>query len=249
MSRSLNPAATLRQDFAGIDRDAVFALLYTAFALTAINYLRAPAYLERLVGPATQSRTDNLPQLLWWVALCMLFYFVIPAAVVRGVQRRPLSAIGVGQGNGEPIAGLFATCLIVVLPLVIFFSSTPGFAAKYPFLHVYNGAPYAWQTLLLWEAAYLLQFVGLEFFFRGFLVHSLKPVMGLYAVFVATMPYVMIHWTKPMPEAFAAIVTGIFLGWVSYRTRTIWLGVALHCTVALAMDVLALLHKGMLVQR
>ena len=44
----------------------------------------------------------------------------------------------------------------------------------------------------------------------------------------------------------AAIIAGIFLGWLSYRSGSILLGLILHCTVAVSMDVLALSHKGLL---
>ena len=38
----------------------------------------------------------------------------------------------------------------------------------------------------------------------------------------------------------------VFLGWISYRNGTIWLGLVLHCTVAFSMDILALYNKGLL---
>ena len=91
-----------------------------------------------------------------------------------------------------------------------------------------------------------MQFFGLEFFFRGFLLHSLKPSLGPYAIFVMTVPYCMIHFGKPMPETFAAIFAGVFLGWLSFKNGNIWMGLVLHCTVALSMDVLALYNKGLL---
>jgi len=56
----------------------------------------------------------------------------------------------------------------------------------------------------------------------------------------------MIHFQKPMAECFAAIMAGIFLGWISYRNGTIWLGLVLHCTVAFSMDLFALNNKGLL---
>jgi membrane protease YdiL (CAAX protease family) len=91
-----------------------------------------------------------------------------------------------------------------------------------------------------------VQFFGLEFFFRGFLLHSLKPSLGTYSIFVMMVPYCMIHWGKPMPEAFAAIFAGLFLGWLSYHNGNIWMGLVLHCTVAFSMDVMALFNKGLL---
>jgi membrane protease YdiL (CAAX protease family) len=105
----------------------------------------------------------------------------------------------------------------------------------------YNNASF--KHLLIWEAFYFLQFVGLEFFFRGFMVHALKKHFGFYSVFVMMVPYCMIHFGKPLPEAFGAILAGIILGILSLKSNLIWLGVLLHFSVALAMDCFSLMHR------
>jgi membrane protease YdiL (CAAX protease family) len=54
----------------------------------------------------------------------------------------------------------------------------------------------------------------------------------------------MIHFTKPPAEALAAIVGGIVMGVLAYRTKSVWWGIALHVSVAALMDFLSLGHKG-----
>jgi len=56
----------------------------------------------------------------------------------------------------------------------------------------------------------------------------------------------MIHFDKPMMETIAAIIAGIILGIMSLRSKSIWMGVFMHCCVALTMDLCALYRKGML---
>jgi membrane protease YdiL (CAAX protease family) len=73
-------------------------------------------------------------------------------------------------------------------------------------------------------------------------VHGLAPRLGWAAIFAMVLPYNMLHYGKPMPEALAAIVGGIVLGTLSVKTRSIWLGVALHISVAITMDLSALGH-------
>ena len=87
-------------------------------------------------------------------------------------------------------------------------------------------------------------FFALEFFFRGFMVHGLKYRMGIGAVVAMVIPYCMIHFSKPLPEALAAIVAGTVLGVLALRTRTIWGGVAIHCAVAVSMDWASLIQRG-----
>jgi membrane protease YdiL (CAAX protease family) len=98
----------------------------------------------------------------------------------------------------------------------------------------------------MWEALYLLQFISLEFFFRGFMVHGMKHRFGIYSVLVMTIPYCMIHFGKPLPETIAAIVAGIVLGTLSLKSRSILLGVCIHYSVGLMMDLAALWQKGLL---
>lgn len=251
----LDLAIQIRGDIAKLDRRTVFALVYAAVGLTCISYLKNPVYLESIlantrfaaVGDAAAHPVDNnLYGLIWWVFVSVMFYFVVPALFVKFVQKRDLSEIGLALKIEKGFLRLLLQCVCVMLPLVYLMSLTAGFSAKYPFLKVYNGDPYLSSTLLIWVLVYFLQFFGLEFFFRGFLLHSLKPTLGTYSIFVMTVSYTMIHFQKPMPETFAAIFAGIFLGWLSLKNGNIWMGLALHCVVAFSMDTLALWNKGLL---
>lgn len=248
-------ARHIRDDLSNLDPRAIFALVYAAAGLTCITYLKNPGYLAAILADtrwaslrdeAARPTEDNLYGLIWWVFISITFYFILPAIFVKFVQQRPLSEIGLAFRAEAGFIGLLIKCTAIMLPLVYLMSLTAGFAAKYPFLHVYDGSPYLSTTLLIWELVYFLQFFGLEFFFRGFLLHSLKPALGIYSIFVMTVPYTMIHFGKPMPETFAAIFAGVFLGWISFKNGTIWLGLILHCTVAFSMDILALYNKGLL---
>jgi uncharacterized protein len=244
----------MKSDAAKLDRRAVFALVYAAAGLTCIYYLKAPEFLVailrftplRAVGEAALNPVDNnLYALIWWAIVSVFFYFVIPASVVVLVQKRALRDVGLALNIEQGFAKLLVAGVVIMLPLVYLMSLTNGFSNKYPFLQVYGGG-YSASTLLVWEIFYFLQFFGLEFFFRGFLLHSLKPSLGLYSILVMTVPYTMIHFQKPMAETFAAIFAGLFLGWLSYKNGNIWMGLVLHCIVAFSMDILALYNKGLL---
>jgi len=242
-------------DFSPCDSQSVIALCYAAAGLAAIYYLKQPEAVFAIFGffgrndiavGITGSANNNLPMLAWWVMIATVFYLILPAAIIKVWWRKNLSDFGLKFRSERDAAALLSGCILVMAPLVMIFSGTQGFTAKYPFLRITNGEPYFGQTLLVWELLYFLQFFGLEFFFRGFLVHSLKKSFGFYSVFVMTVPYCMIHFGKPPAETFAAILAGIFLGWISLRNGTIWIGLALHCGVAFSMDLLALYNKGLL---
>lgn len=244
----------IKTDLAPLDRKAVFALVYAAAGLTGNYYLKDTSRIADLLQNTplrefgerlTNTAENNLISLAWWVGVVSVFYFVIPVFVIRWRWRESIENYGLLLRVEPGFWRIYLSIAAFMLPLVYLMSLTEGFAAKYPFFKIYNGEPYIGSTLVAWELLYFVQFFGLEFFFRGFLVHALKRSLGMYSIFVMTVPYCMIHFGKPPAETFAAILAGIFLGWLSYRNGSIWLGLLLHCTVAFSMDILALYNKGL----
>lgn len=242
-------------DLRHLDREAVTALVYAAAGLAAIYYLKQPEAVSFIFGLAgrsdiaeaiTDSAHSNLPLLAWWISVATVFYFLIPAAIIRFLWKRKVADFGLRIRAEKDALPILFGCFAIMVPLVFLFSGTQSFLAKYPFLRISSSESYFGPPLLYWELLYFLQFFGLEFFFRGFLVHSLKRTFGFYSVFVMTIPYCMIHFGKPAAETVAAIFAGVFLGWLSLRNGTIWIGLALHCGVAFLMDLLALYNKGLL---
>ncbi|MCC6327292.1 MAG: CPBP family intramembrane metalloprotease [Acidobacteria bacterium] len=250
----LDVLAHFRRDISALDRRVIIALVYTAFGLACTYYLKNTEAVAGVLYDTplkwfgdliTNTSNNNLAGLAWWVTLVTTVYVVGPFLIIRFGWKANVRDFGLLPRMEPGFWKLLAACTAVMLPLVYLMSLTGGFAAKYPFLRIYNGEPYIGRTLLIWELIYFIQFFGLEFFFRGFLVHSLKRSLGLYSIFIMTVPYCMIHFGKPPAETLAAIAAGIFLGWLSYRNGSIWLGMVLHCTVAFSMDILALYNKGL----
>ena len=244
-----------KTDLSQADKHTAFTMIYAAIALTCIYYFGKAQSVGDLLKNTqfgefgnflNSTEKSNLPGLIFWIFVLMVFYFAIPALIIKFIFKKDLSDYGLNFKIETDFWKIYLQCAAVMIPLVYAVSLTEGFSSKYPFLRIYDGQPYFSSTLLIWEFIYFFQFFGLEFFFRGFLVQSLKPKLGIYAIFVMTIPYCMIHFGKPMPETFAAIFAGVFLGWLSYKNNNIWLGLLLHCTVAFEMDILALHHKGLL---
>jgi len=245
-----------------IDLKTIWVLLTTAVALTIQHYAAHPYFVQPVAsffakllgGPAYESEIRNLLQrwgsdqlsvLFWWFGVTVLCYVAIPWFVIKGVFGERLSEYGLklrGLTTGWPIYLVFVAGMV---PLVWIFSAESHFQATYPFYRVVSRAEVN-VDLLKWEIAYALQFVALEFFFRGFLVHGTKHRFGIDSVFVMTVPYCMIHFQKPLPECFASIVAGVLLGFMSLKTRSIWLGAALHISVAWGMDFASLYRKGLI---
>lgn len=131
----------------------------------------------------------------------------------------------------------YVVFLAAMLPLLAWASTFGSFQAKYPF---YDGAVAGGWHFWGFQLFYGLQFLGVEAFFRGFLLFGLEKRFGWYAIPVMVIPYVMIHFGKPAPETFAAIVAGFLLGYLALRSRSFLWGVVLHWSVAITMDTMVL---------
>jgi membrane protease YdiL (CAAX protease family) len=165
---------------------------------------------------------------------------LIPAFIVRFVLKERLRDYGwTLRGLGRMWPWLIAVFIPMAI-VVLWASSQPTFQAAYPFYR----SPSSLSYLLIWELSYALQFVALEFFFRGFMIHGLKRRYGTGALWLMVIPYCMIHFPKPAPEAIGSIAAGLFLGVISLRMGTIFAGVVLHVAIAWSMDVMSLWKMG-----
>lgn len=179
----------------------------------------------------------------WWALFKLFNYGLLPLLCIKLVLKRPLSDFGVVWIENRRTIVTYASMLLIVAPFVIWASTTQSFLRTYP---KYDDAGESLPQLIIWELAYGMQFLMLEFFFRGFLVFALARYIGGLAVFVMIVPYAMIHLGKPLAEALGSIIAGTVLGTIALRTGAIWGGVALHCAVAWSMDLLALARTGKL---
>lgn len=252
-------ANTRAEVTAATDRKMVLVLVTTAIALTCNNFLSDganPGWLETLLRGAglgglahrlhdamLVSSHRDFNQLAFWALVVIGTYVVPPVLLIRLVLHERVRDYGLRVRGIGSHARTYAALYAVAAPLIVAFSFTAAFQEKYPFYHPLSGHS-LWPYMYAWWALYWLQFCALEFFFRGFMVHGLAPRFGWAAIFVMVVPYNMLHYAKPMPEALAAIAGGIVLGTLSLKTRSIWWGAALHISIALTMDICALTHAG-----
>ena len=248
---------SLQENISQLDVKVVLVCLVVALSLTCTYYLDNAhfpvAFLRdlNLTGLAQlanhllfQHANAQLHQLLYWAAVIIFFYFVFPAGIILFVFKESLTEYGLQLKNAGKGYPLYLGMLAIMMPLVFYFSGSESFLERYPFYNVARNES-LFPNFFLWEIVYFLQFLALEFFFRGFILHGTKQRFGFYAIFVMVIPYCMIHFGKPMPETIAAIIAGVVLGFLSLKSKSIWLGVMIHCSVALTMDLCALYRKGL----
>ncbi|MBL8784474.1 MAG: CPBP family intramembrane metalloprotease [Deltaproteobacteria bacterium] len=223
----------------------VGSLVLTAMAFGVLSGSTQEGMADALISAARTIDPDlaktlepyrGLLRVAMWTTGALAFYFVLPAIVVRRVFGHRLADYGLTmRGFGKHLP-FYLALFLPVGGLVLVVAASPDFQSKYPLYKDFVGL----GDLLAWELLYGVQFFALEFFFRGFLVHGVKDRMGVAGVVAMVMPYVMIHFSKPLYEAVGAIVAGTVLGLVSLRTGSIAGGVFIHIGVAWTMDAAAL---------
>jgi len=169
--------------------------------------------------------------LVCFVGIPLFFHVVFPPGLDNPFGFRLRSC--------RPHVPVYFVILIFMVPLLWIASTRPAFYNFYP---MYN--PVSIGMWLLYEAIYMTQFFAVEFFFRGFSLFRLESRFGLHAVTIMVVPYALLHIHKPFAEALASIVAGLVLGVLALKSRSIWPGVFIHCTVAFCMDWFALIRSG-----
>jgi membrane protease YdiL (CAAX protease family) len=211
-------------------------LFYTALVMLVLEYVAMSGFF-RTAFPEYSSQNHGLYPQLWW-AVVASFVYLLPALAIVFIFKEKLSEYGMRFRVKRKFFLLYIGMYLVALPLVIYVSTRTDFRNVYPFFRGAYGA--STMDIVIWECFYLFQFFALEFFFRGFLVIGLQRYIGKLSVWVAMVPYMMMHFHKPVLEAGGAIIAGIILGEVARRTGSILGGVIVHAGIALTMDMLAL---------
>ena len=213
--------------------DSLFILLIiTAPALFSLKYV------FRITLPLSDNASwnDYWNHIFYWPLLLLLF--IVFLFIFRKIYYSNESFFGfTTQGfTWKP----YLLMLLFMLPLIAAASSQPNFLAIYPKLQmisgVYHDADISWWHKLLFELSYGCDFIGIELFFRGFLVLAFIKWAGKDAILPMACFYCTIHFGKPLGECISSYFGGMLLGIVVYHTRSIVGGLIVHLGIAWLME-------------
>jgi membrane protease YdiL (CAAX protease family) len=222
-----------------LDYKVFVVLLTVGVSLTMQEYwgdrevfakLTARGVFGKIPGPWWE-----LLSFVWWTGWRVLGYVILPFIAIAAMPGERIRDYGWTFKDFSKHIWLYLALFLMVAPLIWMMSHTKDFRAIYPF---YRQAHRSTFDLVAWEILYAIQFLSLEFFFRGFMLRGLRRAIGVYAIPVMVVPYCMIHYGKALPETFGSIIAGLILGTIALRTRSIWGAVMIHVGVALMMDLL-----------
>jgi len=202
---------------------------------TSRRFFRQNLYFTAFEG------NDNvqLYEYLFWFIGDFITYFVLPFIIIKLLLKEKISEYGFTLGDKKTGLKISLIFLLVMLPIIWFVSSMPEFSIKYPHL---QSAKESWTLLLIFEAGMLLYMFAWEFIWRGFMLFGLKEKFGYYAIFIQMIPFVILHNGKPDIETFSAILGGLALGVLAFRTRSFLYGVIVHFGIMLSIDIISTLR-------
>lgn len=149
----------------------------------------------------------------------LLFFFIFPVLVIMLLLRK--NPLNYGLRFGEPkVWGFHSVVFCLIAFLILFFST------RNPELKDYYG-----KAEFSFIGYFFITFARLfssEFLFRGFLLFGLKDKLKEGSILVQTIPFVLVHFSKPEIETLSCIVTGLYFGYIAYRGKSFWPAFIVH---------------------
>ncbi len=225
--------AAARHVVRSLDLQTVVVLISAAVVVILQMKFGSRGFFRTEVAAAMNIESPGLPSWAWWFVAQGFLGFVLPVLLLRyGFKQKPID-MGLGLGDWR-FAGFVA---LLYLPIVLIgtwiLSGGSEFQAIYPH---YAPASVDWGIFAVYELLFVFYWIGWEYLWRGFVLFGTARVFGVYAIFVQALPFAILHFEKPAPEALLSIVGGVALGALVWRARSFWIAVPIHAVQMLSLD-------------
>ena len=228
-----------KQYLYGLDRQSTIVLLGSAlFLILYLTYSRRSFFHNHFMDNFGDHALWELFPYYYWFLTSAVTLLLIPALAAKVGTKQGIRDYGFRLSQGKLGWGLAVGVWALMIPCIILALQVfPAFQDRYPLCKI---AGSRWQLFIPYELAYGVYMFSWEFFFRGFMLFGLERKFGRYSILIQTLPFAVMHYNKPFPEAIGSIFAGVLLGVIALETRSFIYGAAIHWFVAMTMDVLAL---------
>lgn len=219
------------------------AIAVSLFGLLFYYFLSEFGKIEKWL----KSRKGEVFDVLFRRLLGILLYGCLPLSVLLITGINDLASFGF---NGAKPETYLWTILLssIILPLNYYNSLTSDNQKIYPQIRTKD---WSFSLLALSAGSWMGYLLAYEFLFRGFLLFSSVPFIGLWpSIILNTLIYALVHIPKGYKETLGAIPFGILLCYLTYKTNSIWIAVFTHIIMALSSEWFSLrAHPQMSVKR
>lgn len=224
------------------DYKMIMALLWTTIILFVYFYFGTYSAFERYF-----SFVNNLDywKIIYHNGMSFILLFGLGFIFSKFILKNKFSEMGLGFGKNKKfgliICGI-ATLIVPLLALSTFLDS--GMTSTYPLINF--GIYSQWYYISGYFLSYFLYYIGWEFLFRSILLFSSESKGIWVAILITTMVSALVHssiagFGKPLVETLSAIPAGIFFGWLTMKTRSVWYSLYIHCLVGFLTDIFIVL--------
>jgi len=212
------------------------ALLLAAFIPTLHRYFGSIEFAQLTFSNWSETAATT------YMFLCaFIFMGILPWLVIRFVFKENLKDYGLQWGDWR--LGLSAVLIFLILMTVLLLypsSKNAEMQAIYPFDKGAADSLVAFARLEITRGLFF--YSAWEFFFRGFLLFSLRKSFGDWlAICIQVIPSCLWHIGMPTGEIFGSIFGGVLFGVLVIRTRSIFWAFLLHFLVGVVVDAFIIL--------
>lgn len=224
----------------GLDKKVIIVFISVAVLQTVSWYYTSRMFFRlNFFNSLSSNPNVDLYEFAYWYVGDFITLFIIPAFIVKIIFKEKLLDYGVKAGDFYTGIKLTIMFLAVMIPLIWLATSQLVFSLTYPLL---DRARDSWKIFILYESGLLFYLFAWEFIWRGFMLFGLKEKFGYYAVIIQMIPFLILHNGKPPLETFGAILGGIALGILAYRTQSIYYCIVTHTGIMFCIDFFAALR-------
>jgi membrane protease YdiL (CAAX protease family) len=152
----------------------------------------------------------------------LLYFFLLPVlSIILVLRRNPLD-FGLRFGSARAWTFYVLLTLIIAVPVLYALSGVESLQQYYTREQL---------DLLLYSGTIAIYLFSWEFLFRGFMLFGLREKLGEMSIVVQMIPFVILHFGKPDIEVLSTIFTGLWFGFICYRTNSFWPAFIIHTAI------------------
>ncbi|MDD4363576.1 MAG: CPBP family intramembrane metalloprotease [Atribacterota bacterium] len=156
----------------------------------------------------------------------IIYYFLLPILVIIFIFKESLLDFGLGIGDFRIWLFYFFITVLIGLPVLFF-------ASKFYSVNQYYSLKFNYYDFLISSVPILFVW---EFLLRGFLLFGLKKHFGQASIIIQMVPFVLMHLGKPEVETISCILTGLWFGWIAYRSNSFWPAFLIHVFINFSVN-------------
>jgi uncharacterized protein len=224
-----------------LDKKLIIIFLTAPILLTISWYFTSRRFfILNLYSYFSDYEFIELAEFYYWFAGDFLVLFIIPILIIRFlIREKEISGYGICFGDIKAGFIISAIFFSIMIPFIWIATSFESFQHVYPMM---SSSRNSWGMFFIYQAGLLLYIFAWEFIWRGYIQFGLRHRFGNYAIFIQTIPFVILHYGKPAIESFGAIAAGIALGILAFRTGSVFYGIIIHYSVMFSIDLVSVLR-------